>query len=186
MADCIFLIGPGGAGKSTVGKIVSDILGYVAIDLDDEFCERIINIREFIKCYGYESYLEQNSALLRELIITHHHQDTLFILSSGFLSTDIRPDIIENNKKVVNEKGFSVLLMPSRHYDEALLCIIDRQLKRGFSLQREKEEKKFNHRFYEYIKMGDMKIFSMDKPEEIAAKIANELNRRSVYRENNV
>ncbi|CAI1622383.1 shikimate kinase [Serratia quinivorans] len=43
MADYIFLIGPGGAGKSTVGKILSATPGYNLIDLDDEFCERIMN-----------------------------------------------------------------------------------------------------------------------------------------------
>lgn len=44
-----FLIGLGGAGKSTVGKILSDMLGYIEIDLDSEFCERISNIRDVYK-----------------------------------------------------------------------------------------------------------------------------------------
>ena len=40
MPCCIFLSGPGGAGKSTAGRIISDILGCAVIDLDDEFCKR--------------------------------------------------------------------------------------------------------------------------------------------------
>ncbi|POP44686.1 shikimate kinase [Superficieibacter electus] len=178
MADHIFLIGPGGAGKSTVGKFLSDRIGYIMLDLDSEFCERIANIREYIKSCGYESYLEQNSALLNKLLLEYTEHNVLFILSSGFLSTDIRPDIVENNKKVVSENGFSVLLMPSQDYDEALKCIVDRQLQRGFSLVREKEEEKFSQRFNEYIETGNLKIFSMEKPECIAVKIANELNKR--------
>lgn len=89
MTNCIFLIGPGGAGKSTVGKFLSDIIGYIAVDLDNEFCERIINIRQYIKSHDYESYLEQNSQLLKKLLIEYAEHNALFVLSSGFLSTDI-------------------------------------------------------------------------------------------------
>lgn len=170
---CIFLIGPGGAGKSTVGKILSTLIGYQAIDLDDEFCERVLNIREYIKHYGYESYLEQNSMLLSELLKEYAEHNILFILSSGFLSTDIRSDIVENNKKLVSEHGRSVLLMPSRHYDEALKCILERQLKRGFALTKSSEEEKFRQRFYEYIELGDIQVFSMEEPERIAFQIAS-------------
>ena len=179
MVDCIFLIGPGGVGKSTVGQLLAAQLGYVAIDVDDVFCTRITNIREYIKSRGYESYLEQNSTLLRTLLVEYAGCNRLFILSSGFLSTDIRPDIVETNRKMVSEQGFSVLLMPSQNYAEALGCIINRQLNRGFGLVREKEELKFSQRFDEYSQMGDLKIFSMQAPELIAAKIVDELATRS-------
>ncbi|EPC4490665.1 shikimate kinase [Serratia liquefaciens] len=181
MADCIFLIGPGGTGKSTVGKILSVMLGYTAIDLDDEFCERIMNIREFIKLHGYESYLEQNSALLKKLLFEYRGYNSLFILSSGFLSTDIRPDIVEDNRNRVSANGFSVLLMPSRNYDESLECILNRQVNRGFSLVREREQEKFRQRYHEYIELGNLKIFSMGDPEYIAAKIERALSKRSPH-----
>lgn len=181
MVDYIFLIGPGGAGKSTVGKLLSNRLNYIMVDLDDEFCERIVNIREYIKLHGYESYLEQNSMLLNKLLVEHANHNTLFVLSSGFLSTDIRQDIVENNRRVVSEQGFSVLLMPSQDYNEAMKCIVYRQLTRGFSLVRKKEEEKFGKRFSEYIELGDLKIFSMAKPELITAKIADQLGMRSAY-----
>jgi len=182
MVDSVFLIGPGGAGKSTVGKLLSNILGYIVVDLDNEFCERIINIREYIKHHSYESYLEQNSMLLKTLLVEHAKHNTIFVLSSGFLSTDIRSDIVESNRSVVSEQGFSVLIMPSRDINEAMECIVERQLNRGFSLTRKKEEEKFSKRFNEYIEMGNLKIFSMEKPEVIAAKIASELDGRSAYR----
>ena len=181
MVDYIFLIGPGGAGKSTVGKLLSNRLNYMMVDLDDEFCERIVNIREYIKLHSYESYLEQNSMLLNKLLVEHANHNTLFVLSSGFLSTDIRQDIVESNRRVVIEQGFSVLLMPSQDYHEAMKCIVYRQLTRGFSLVGKKEEEKFRKRFREYIELGDLKIFSMEKPELIAAKIADQLGMRSAY-----
>lgn len=181
MADYIFLIGPGGAGKSTVGKILSATLGYNLIDLDDEFCERIMNIRDYIRSYGYGSYLEKNSALLEGLLNQRSGDNILFILSSGFSSTDTRSDIVEYNRKLIKTNGFSVLLMPSRHYEEALECIMDRQLNRGLSLVREKEQEKFSLRFHEYSDIGNLKIFSMEAPEFIACEIANQLGRRPAH-----
>jgi shikimate kinase len=71
--------------------------------------------------------------------------------------------------------------MPSRHYEEALECILDRQLNRGFSLVREREKEKFSLRFREYLDMGNLKIFSMEAPESIAYEIANQLGQRSAY-----
>ncbi|WPU21057.1 hypothetical protein RI049_13230 [Cedecea neteri] len=143
MADFIFLIGPGGAGKSTVGAFLAARLGYACADLDDAFCT---------------------------------HVSTVFILSSGFLATDIRPDIVEQNRDRVQRAGLSVLLLPSRDYHEALSCIVARQLKRGFGLKRESEIAKFDQRFSQYLCLGDVQIFSMDAPEVIAAHLANVLS----------
>ena len=35
----IFLIGPGGTGKTTTGKILAERLGFIFIDLDERFIE---------------------------------------------------------------------------------------------------------------------------------------------------
>lgn len=175
MADFIFLIGPGGAGKSTVGAFLAARLGYACADLDDAFCTHVMNIREFIGLFGYERYLEENAKLL-ETLLTTTHVSTVFILSSGFLATDIRPDIVEQNRDRVQRAGLSVLLLPSRDYHEALSCIVARQLKRGFGLKRESEIAKFDQRFSQYLCLGDVQIFSMDAPEVIAAHLANVLS----------
>lgn len=179
MADFVFLIGPGGAGKSTVGKFLAARLGYAKVDLDDEFCERILNIREFIALNGYESYLLENAKLL-ETLLEEAEADSVFVLSSGFLATDIRPDIVARNRKRVAESGTSVLLMPSRDFQQAANCIVERQLQRGFGLKRESEIAKFSQRFELYLLSGDVQIFSMAAPEVIAASIFDELNRRRV------
>ncbi|MRT55404.1 shikimate kinase [Enterobacteriaceae bacterium RIT693] len=174
MADVVFLIGPDGAGKSTVGKLLASRLGCAAIDLDDEFCDRILNIREFITLNGYERYLEENAKLLKTLL-EEADACAVFILSSGFLATDIRPDIVEQNRKQVHRAGLSVLLLPSRDYHEALSCIVERQLKRGFGLKRESEVEKFRQRFEQYLPLGDVQIFSMAVPDAIADSIARQL-----------
>lgn len=167
----LFLIGPGGAGKSTVGEKLAASLGYAFVDLDAQFCERVANIREYLKSDGYETYLEQNAALLDTLLVERCHQNVVFALSSGFLATDIRPDIVERNRQRVRECGRSILLMPSTDVDVACDCIVTRQLKRGFGLVRDKEESKFRQRFTDYMALGDIQIFAMAPPEVIVHKI---------------
>lgn len=167
----LFLIGPGGAGKSTVGEKLAVRLGYVFVDLDAQFCERIANIREYLKSDGYEAYLEQNAALFDVLLAERRHQNVVFALSSGFLATDIRPDIVERNRQRVKECGRSILLMPSKDVDVACGCIVKRQLKRGFGLVRDNEEAKFRQRFTDYMAQGDIQIFAMASPEVIVHKI---------------
>ncbi|NIF31998.1 shikimate kinase [Enterobacter sp. Cy-643] len=177
MPDFIFLIGPGGAGKSTVGARLALKLGYDARDLDDEFCLRHMNIRAFISSQGYESYLEENAKLL-DTLLKEAHASTVFILSSGFLATDIRADIVEANKKRVQQSGTSVLLMPSRDYQETLNTLVARQLKRGFDLKKAGETEKLSQRFAPYMSQGDIQIFSTAAPDVIANLIAQRLAER--------
>lgn len=167
----LFMIGPGGVGKSTVGERLAERLGYAFVDLDTQFCERLANIRDYLKTDGYEAYLEQNSALFEALSVELRHHNVVFALSSGFLATDIRPDIVQRNRQRVRESGRSILLMPSKDVDVACDCIVTRQLKRGFGLERDKEEAKFRHRFPDYMALGDIQIFAMGSPEIIINKI---------------
>lgn len=83
----VLLIGPGGAGKSTVGALLAQRLDYPFIDLDTVFCERIANIHDYLQTHGYESYLEQNAALFASLL-NEQEKNAVFALSSGFLATD--------------------------------------------------------------------------------------------------
>ena len=171
----VYIIGPGGAGKSTAGRLAADILGWKVIDLDEEFCHSIMNIRVFIKTFGYEEYVLKNSLFFRQLRERITPLNTLFILSSGFLSTDVCEEIIKYNRKVVKETGTSVLIMPSPDYDISLKYIIDRQLSRGLGLNAASETLKFKQRFNEYIKIADAIIFSVGTPEEVASLIIDEV-----------
>ncbi|WP_432700484.1 shikimate kinase [Kluyvera cryocrescens] len=170
----VLLIGPGGVGKSTVGARLAQRLDYPFIDLDTVFCERIANIRDYLQTYGYEAYLEQNSALFATLL-NEQRQDAVFALSSGFLATDIRPDIVQLNRQRVLEYGVSVLLMPYQNVDDACRCIVERQLTRGFDLERHQEERKFRQRFTEYTTLDAVQIFSVSSPDDIAEQIVQKL-----------
>ena len=56
----IFIIGPGGVGKTTSGEILAKLLSYKFIDLDQKFCEQIENIGTYINNEGYKKYCYKN------------------------------------------------------------------------------------------------------------------------------
>jgi Shikimate kinase len=56
----ITLIGPGGAGKSTVGALIAKRLGMTFVDLDRRFGTRSGDISEYIDRFGYSAYAREN------------------------------------------------------------------------------------------------------------------------------
>lgn len=52
----IHFIGPGGAGKTTVAKLLSSYLEIQNYDLDEYFMQKEGNISQFIDKYGYRAY----------------------------------------------------------------------------------------------------------------------------------
>lgn len=170
----IFIIGPGGVGKSTCGEILANLLGYNFIDLDIEFCERVENVGDYIKRFGYEKYCHENSRLFHE-IISQHLENFIFSLSSGFLVHENLDDLTLKHKQVLKDLGLSILLLPSKSLDESTKIVVNRQLSRGFDLKEDREKTKFIQRFPIYKELGDIKIFSHDKPEIIAEQMKKEI-----------
>jgi shikimate kinase len=54
--DKIRLIGPGGAGKSTIGALLAERLEIAFVDLDQHLAGRVGDISEYIGRYGYDVY----------------------------------------------------------------------------------------------------------------------------------
>lgn len=94
----IYLIGPGGAGKSTVGRMLSQELCWSFLDLDVEFMTRVAHIDEFINEHGYERYMETNSDLAHS-IAKSGDRPLAVALSSGFMMIDTAPLYGERNRK---------------------------------------------------------------------------------------
>jgi shikimate kinase len=172
--SAIHLVGPGGVGKSTVGRLVARELGWSFLDLDTEFMNRIAHIGDFIREHGYDRYQEANSELAHD-VVTTIDRPYIAALSSGFLLIDRRPECGYRNRRLVLETGTSIVIMPSADIDEATDIVVARQLGRGFGLIADREREKFRSRFAAYLELGDMQIFSSAPPEEIAAAIVDRL-----------
>src|SRR5690606_4023342 len=109
-APLVFLVGPGGAGKSTVGRLLAPILGRHLIDLDTEFCGRVGQIDQYIRSPGYVAYKQANSRLAR-LLANEVSRPAIMVTSSGFLSLDNPPETLLENRNLMAQ-GYSICLLP--------------------------------------------------------------------------
>lgn len=167
----LLLIGPGGAGKSTVGSLLTPLLGRHLVDLDHRYTERFGDIGRYINERGYDAYRVANSQLASETM-AQLDGPSILVLSSGFLSPDNRPEVLTANKAVV-ASGYSVGLLPSLDVAQATRIIVGRQVSRGHALNAGREADKFRSRFTAYRSAGDMLVVSVAAPLQIAQAIAD-------------
>jgi len=81
----ITLVGPGGAGKSTVAALVAERLGIPVADLDCRFTDRAGDISAYINRFGYDAYARENVETYRGVL--HEGEDPQVVaLSSGFMT----------------------------------------------------------------------------------------------------
>ncbi len=91
----VFLIGPGGVGKTTLGPLLAPLTDATFVDLDEQFCERIAPIRHFLDEHGYAAYIRENASLFRILLEEAKPRSRrVFALSSGFLATNVEAEIV--------------------------------------------------------------------------------------------
>lgn len=166
----LLIIGPGGAGKSSLGRLLAPLIKYCLADLDEHFSQEFGNIGTFIKDEGYEHYKLQNS-ILAARIVSKSPRSTLLVASSGFLTLDNPPAALENNRKIL-AAWYSICLLPSRDLERAVSIIVDRQTTRAFAGNPDHEEATIRARYPIYKREGDLIVFADAPPESIARKIA--------------
>ncbi|MBQ7209803.1 MAG: shikimate kinase, partial [Paludibacteraceae bacterium] len=68
MTEPIYLIGYMGAGKTTVGRLLADKLGWYFVDLDEAFAEiNGITVQDFIRRYGIEAFRRREKECVEKL-----------------------------------------------------------------------------------------------------------------------
>lgn len=174
--ETLFLVGPGGVGKSTLGRALAQRLGWTLIDLDLHFCDEIEEIGAFIASNGYAAYRAENLRLAQRLIEAHP-APVVFVTASGFLAAPVGSDDRTTADALV-ATGFSIALLPSFDLDRATTLVVDRQLQRGFGLERASETAKFRERFEIYRQLGDMLLVSAAPAEQVAASVLAALGLR--------
>ena len=167
--EVVFLLGPGGVGKSTLGRELATVLQWPLVDLDLEFCDRLAVIGDFIAAQGYERYRAANLALAQDLPASTIGP-AIFVTSSGFLAA--APDTEDyRQSRELAATGYGVTLLPSLDLDAATATVVERQLGRGFGFIRDSEERKFGDRFAIYRDEGDALVVSTEAPTSIAAAV---------------
>ncbi len=154
----ITLIGPGGAGKSTVGGLVAERLRVPFFDLDQHFRTRAGDISDYINRFGYRAYARENieayRALTREAAGRY-----VAALSSGFMTypSDIHPEYAALRRQI-ERSPMTFVLIPSLNREICVAETVRRQLERPFARPAEREEAAIRERFPIYVGLRPRKI----------------------------
>ena len=167
----ITLIGPGGAGKSTVALLLAERLRIRAVDLDRLFAERAGDISEYIKRFGYDVYARQNVETYR-LMLQEGTDGTVVALSSGFMtySQDIHPDY-PRLRRDIEQSPTTLVLIPSLDRELCVAETVRRQLARPFARSLAAEDAVIRARFPLYVGLQPQKIETMKPLSLIADEI---------------
>lgn len=100
----LFLVGPMGAGKTTIGRFLANSLDLEFVDLDAEIEQRCgANIPWIFDVEGEEGFRKREAQLLEEIT---EKKRTLLATGGGVVLT-------ENNRELLKTRGFVVYLNAS-------------------------------------------------------------------------
>jgi shikimate kinase len=157
----ITLVGPGGAGKSTVGAALADCLSVPFIDLDRKFEEHFGNITAHIRQCGYHVYARRNVETYCSLL---EDKPTLRVvaLSSGFMTyaRAIHPEYACVTSQI-EASPTTFVLIPSLEREECVNETVRRQTARPIARAAVDEETVIRERFPLYVALAAPKIETM-------------------------
>jgi shikimate kinase len=158
--SAVTLIGPGGAGKSTVGALVAARLGVPFVDLDRRFERRAGDISAYINRFGYEAYARTNVETY--FFSLDESGDRVTALSSGFMtySRDVHPEY-SRLRQELEQSPTTFVLLPSSNREACVAETVRRQLQRRFTRTAAIEEAVIRERFPIYIALRAQRIETM-------------------------
>ncbi|HWM92685.1 MAG TPA: shikimate kinase [Thermoanaerobaculia bacterium] len=174
------LIGPGAAGKSTVGSLLADRLGVPFVDIDAQFMATFGDISRFIKAFSYPVYTETNMGVYLGALNRLAGRNPVLALSSGFMvyPTDTHPKYPVCRRELI-ESPLTFVLLPSIDREVCVRETVRRQLARPFARSAEREEQVIRARFDLYRTLPCEKVETMRPLTEVVEGIASRLSRRS-------
>jgi shikimate kinase len=171
------LIGPGGAGKSTVGALVAERLGLPFVDLDRHFSGRVGDISEYIRRHGYDAYARENVEAYCS-VFREGTRSEVVALSSGFMTyaSDIHPEY-GRMRREIEQWPQTFVLLPSLDRELCVAETVRRQVSRPFGRSPEREEALIRTRFEIYMALPMRKVETMRPPAAIVNEILAALSR---------
>jgi len=154
----IQLVGPGGAGKTTVGLALAKRLGIAFVDLDEQFTVRLGDISTYLRAHEYQAYAAQNIQVCLDTLESLT-EEAVIALSSGFMTyrDDAHPAYRGLHREIVASPS-TVVLLPSFDYETCVTETVRRQLRRSFSRSAEREEQVIRARFGVYWDLSAKKF----------------------------
>ena len=157
----IALVGPGGAGKSTVGALIAERLEIPFVDLDHRFKTRAGDISGYITQFGYAVYARENVEICSALML-EGSGPCVSALSSGFMTypEDIHPEYARLRHDI-EQNPATFVLIPSLDCEICVAETVRRQLERPFARSAAAEEAVIRERYPIYVRLRARKIETM-------------------------
>lgn len=173
----IRLVGPGGAGKSTIGALLAERLDVRFVDLDRHLTGRVGDISEYIGRHGYDAYARENvEAYCSDFREGIRHG--VIALSSGFMTyaSDTHSEC-GRIRRELEECAQTFILLPSLNRELCVAETVRRQVARPFGRSPEREEAVIRTRFEIYMALPMRRVETMRPPvaivDEILAVLSN-------------
>jgi shikimate kinase len=172
-SKAIRLVGPGGAGKSTIGALVAERLEIAFVDLDRYLAHRVGDLSEYIHRHGYDRYARENVETYCSLFGGDMRRGVV-ALSSGFMTytSDIHPEYARVRREIEQHLNTFVLL-PSFDRDVCAAETVRRQIARPFARSSTREEAVIRTRFEIYMGLPARKIETMAPIAAVVDEIAH-------------
>jgi shikimate kinase len=171
----IHLVGPGGAGKSTVGVLLSERLNAPFVDLDACFRECAGDISEYLQRRGYHAYARRNVDVYRSIAA----EGGVMAPSSGFMTyaENVHPKYAEI-RAAIAASSMTLVLLPSLDVETCVAEIVRRQVHRPLGLVAWREEAKIRERFAIYVELPALKVTTPRSPDAVVTEIVDILAHR--------
>jgi shikimate kinase len=165
------LAGPGGAGKTTIGRALAVRLDTAFIDLDEQFKARAGDISAYLAAYGYQRYAERNVQIYLE-ILEARGENAVIALSSGFMTyrDDVHAEYSDLQRAIAVSPA-TVVLLPSFDLETCVAETVRRQLRRPFSRPAEREEQVIRSRFGVYMGLAAPKFETAQPVEAVVEAV---------------
>jgi shikimate kinase len=163
----IRLIGPGGAGKTTVGALLAQRLGRAFIDLDQEFIASAGDISQYLHSNGYSAYAKRNVEVYFAVTATMGTAGIL-TLSSGFMTypRDVHAGY-ERCRQDITSSSSTFVLLASLDFEACVAETVRRQRLRPFSLSADREAHVIRTRFPIYANLQARKVETMRPVDQV-------------------
>jgi shikimate kinase len=171
-APVVQLIGPGGAGKTTIGRVLAELLDWTFVDLDAQFMSREGDVARCIADHGYLGYTRRNLAVHRD-VRRSFVAPTVYALSSGFMTypVDIDNDYAEIRDGIERD-ALTLLLLPSFDLETCVEIIVQRQLARPYLRgDSASETSRIRQRFPLFMALRCERFCSGGNPMQVASRI---------------
>ncbi|WP_326536037.1 shikimate kinase [Pseudorhodoferax sp.] len=170
----VFLLGPGGAGKSSTGAALAQRLGLPFCDLDAQFIAAEGEPGHCIARHGYAGYAARNVEICARTV-ARMERPAVLALSSGFMAypSGVHPRHDALRRMLLRSPG-SFVLLPALELETCVAETVRRQRERTFARSAAREEEVIRTRFALYRELPLPKITTM-RP---LAEVVDDLVRR--------